>query len=128
MLLDREKAGREVPELLDRPPLDKRTEWLMDAFDRLSTERQLGFGAYGPIPHSAVVKEALRLELGQDGLHELWYIVHALDEQWRASVNKVKSPPSTGAKGGRLQDKDIRRSVRSGRRKSHRDGGGGEDR
>lgn len=97
----------------------------MEAFDRLSTERQHGFGVVGNIPHSAVVAEALRLGLGEDGLHEMWEIVHALDEQYRAVVNKA--PDQTGAKGGRLPDSDIRRPVRRGSRKSDRRSGGSED-
>lgn len=77
----------------------------------------MGFGAVGPIPHSAIAAEALRLGLGDDGLHELWYIIHKLDDQERAAINK---PPSDkpGASGGGLSHKDRGGSVRRGKRKS----------
>lgn len=108
-----------MPELLDRPPLGRDEQWLMDAFERLSTERHLGFGAWGHIPHSAVVEEALRLGYAPDGdaVHEMWTVIHDLDEQWRAVVNKAPAE-GTGAGSGRLSDKDNRRPVRRGRRKS----------
>lgn len=115
-LLERERQGRDVPELHTRPALGNRTQWIMDAFDRLSTERPLGFGSWGQIPHSKVVAEALRLGLGEEGLHELWTVIHALDDQWRAVANKP--PAEQGAIGGGLSDQDHRGPVRRGRRKS----------
>lgn len=114
-LLVREKQGKAVPELLDRPPLDREDQWLWEAYEVLATERPLGFGAYGAIPHSRVVAEALRMELGADGLHELWTVISALDEQWRAVANAPK--PSTGAEGGGLSDQDSGGPVRRGKRK-----------
>lgn len=119
-LLEREKQGRPVPELLTRPALTRRTQWIMDAYERLSTERRIGFGAWGAIPHSAVVAEALRLKLGEDGLHELWEAVHALDEQWRAVANKPPEP-GQGASGGGLSHQDRGRPVRRGSRKPRSD-------
>lgn len=112
-LLRREEEGRPVPELLDRPALSKQDDWLMDAFERLSTERQMGFGSWGSIPHSKVVAEALRLGLGDDGLHELWTVISALDEQWRSVANA----PKPGAEGGRLPHQDSGGPKRSGKRK-----------
>lgn len=114
-LLAREKQGKSVPELLDRPGLDRRQQAFMDTYERLATERPLGFGAHGPIPHSKVVAEALRQGLGDDGLHELWYIVRDLDMQWREVANKPS--PSEGAGSGGLSHQDTGRPVRRGQRK-----------
>jgi hypothetical protein len=114
-LLAREKQGKEVPELLSRPALGRRTQWIMDLYERLATERPIGFGTWGAIPHSKVVAEALRLGLGEDGLHELWEHIKALDLQWRAVANAPAS--STGATGGGLSHQDHSGSKRRGSRK-----------
>lgn len=77
----------------------------------------MGFGAVGPIPHSAIAAEALRLGLDDDGLHELWYVIKKLDDQERAVINKPP-PGQPGAESGGLSNKDRSGSVRRGKRKS----------
>ena len=117
-LLAQEKAGRDVPELLKRPVLNREEQVFMTAFERLSTERSSGFSP-GPIPYSAVRRYAL-----EEGInfYELWTVVEALDEQWRAGV--AKATPNSGDGNGRLSDQNLRGSVRRGRRKSEGDEGG----
>lgn len=89
----------------------------MTAFERLGTERSLGF-APGPIPYSAVRTYALEEGLGR---HELWAVVEVLDEQWRSSMTKKIAKP--GERDGGLSDSNLRGSVRRGRRKSASDEG-----
>jgi hypothetical protein len=114
-LLDQEKAGRSVPELLSRPVLNPTEEMWMETFEKLSTERNFGMGV-GPIPYSAALRFAL-LEKFEE--YEVWYIIKELDDMWRTKV----MPPAAGGQGGGLSNSGNNRPQRRGSRKSERDAG-----
>lgn len=88
----------------------------MDMYDKFATERVPGFGVWSAIPYSVVVKEALRIGLDEDGLHELWYHVHELDQQWRDAIHNRK-PSNEGTDSGGLSHSDSGGPVRRGKRK-----------
>lgn len=102
------KLPPEVQLLLDtRPELTQAEQWVLKAFDELSTNRSVGLGL-GPIPSLAVDAWCTRHGLDDDvEIGDLFrYLIRMLDRAWRTwhAKHPPKSPPpppSTPAAGAK---------------------------
>lgn len=85
------EQGIPLPDkIANRPTLGIGLEMYMDAFNRLSTCRQLGMGV-GPIPWTAIGLYAVQAELDTDHTDKLYYYIEAMDAaflKWSADRNK----------------------------------------
>ena len=72
-------AGDPVPEDLIGPELDEGYRFAYEAFNALSTDRQVGFGV-GPIPWSAIDQFAQRYGIVDiDEFERLNYLIRVMD-------------------------------------------------
>lgn len=91
-MASREAKGLPPPDwYLECPEIEPQDEWFIGTFWELSTERQLGFGAPGPIPVSAIRRYALEHEFDQDVTDFLVLVIRTMDEkhhEWVASQKR----------------------------------------
>lgn len=78
------ERGVPVPKSIAEAPLPEGEYQirLFEAFEQLSTCRQLGMGAIGPIPWSAIDQYAVRMEIQDDELayESFVWIIQSLDD------------------------------------------------
>lgn len=66
-----------------------------EAFNELSTERQIGMGV-GPIPRSAIKAYADEFGIAGDDYDPFHRIIRTMDNAYLAQVNKAKPQPDKG--------------------------------
>jgi hypothetical protein len=79
--------------LVDRPELPGDLAFVLAAFWRLHTERPLGFGGAGPIPHFAALAYADRLAMGPDEADWFCDMIVALDGEYLKWVESQRPEP-----------------------------------
>jgi hypothetical protein len=90
----------------NEPPISPDDEFYLAAFYELRTERPLGFGALGPIPHSKIVEYAEREELDQDLAAYFLRTIRAMDIADLKAVNEGAAKPKRY--GDSVQDRRRR--------------------
>lgn len=78
-----------IKALDERPEIESGTEWIWQAFNRLSTTRSNGFGQ-GPISYLALTTYAADLELSEGEREYLWDCLKKLDTMYLELVKPKK--------------------------------------
>lgn len=66
-------------------------DWVWDAFQRLTHDRPIGFGAVGSIPFLAIDRYADRFEI--EDFDEFYSLIRAMDEEYLAHAAKKAEKP-----------------------------------
>ena len=97
-----ETQGRTPKPLLEAPDYPGHLWWVIQAFYRLTNERQVGMGGVGPIPCSAIMQYARDFEL--EDVEFFLAAVQACDAGYleatsksKASMGASKSSPATSS-------------------------------
>jgi hypothetical protein len=88
-----ETQGRTPKPLLEAPDYPNHLWWVIQAFYRLTNERQVGMGGVGPIPCSAIMQYARDFEL--EDVEFFLAAVQACDAGYLEATSKTKA--SVGA-------------------------------
>ena len=84
--------GREAPkEFFQQPEILPQHQLYMEAFNELSTERQIGMGV-GPIPRSAIRAYAQELGIVGDEFEHFHRIIRLVDNDYLQAANSSKKP------------------------------------
>lgn len=77
-----------IKALESRPEIEPYLGFVWDAFWELSCDRQMGFGAIGPIPFSSVDLYARRFGIDDpDQFKQFLHLIRQLDAKYLAKVN-----------------------------------------
>lgn len=88
-----ETQGRTPKPLLEAPEYPSHLWWVIQAFYRLTNERQVGMGGVGPIPCSAIMQYARDFEL--EDTEFFLAAIQACDAGYLEATSKFKSNVGT---------------------------------
>lgn len=93
--------GLPEPEWVQEEPIEQRgDDFYLTAFYQLSSDRQFGGNAPGPIPWSSIVQYADRRGLDPDVSIAFEHIIRAIDDTYiKWACNKIKKETPKGKKG-----------------------------
>jgi hypothetical protein len=84
-----EAAGHPIPESCIPPDVGPALAFAYLAFHDLLNDRQIGYGALGPIIWSSIARYAESYDVSDiDDMEELATLIHAADDAYLAIVNK----------------------------------------
>lgn len=93
------EKGLDPPEVFfNQPRIEECNAFYWEAFQDLSTERQIGMGI-GPIPRSATMSYASESGLFGDAAEQFASIIRMVDVEYLRMINSVS--PSKGGRAGK---------------------------